>query len=134
MLLVTIYSGGQLDIRVIYFLMISLFFIFIYSQKMLKIFENKTLVKIGQSSYFLYLIHENIGILIIYSLAKYFLPLGFILPLILIFALVVFSNLFTSKIDKPISNFLKTKTIKHERPTLSGVDEKPIGYKVARLK
>jgi peptidoglycan/LPS O-acetylase OafA/YrhL len=106
-----VYSGYQLHVKLIYCLMSALFFIFIYSPKTLKIFEHKILTNVGQSSYFLYLIHENIGVLIIYSVGQYFLPLGFILPLILIFALAVLSNLFTSKVDKKINSWLKRKVI-----------------------
>ena len=121
LILFTIYSDPYLNVRLTSILLISLFFIFIYSKKMLSIFENKTLVNIGQSSYFLYLIHENIGVLIIYSIGQYFLPLGFILPLILIFAFVVLSNLFTSKIDRKINNWIKMKTIKTQSRTLKEI-------------
>ncbi len=113
LLLYTIYTGVGLQARVIYIIMIFLFFLFIYSPKWIGIFENKVLTDIGKSSYFLYLIHENIGVLIIYSIGQYFLPAGFILPIALIVALVILSNLFTSKVDKKISNWLKKKVTEH---------------------
>jgi peptidoglycan/LPS O-acetylase OafA/YrhL len=112
LILFIVYSGLENKVRMISLLMIILFFAFIYIPKVLAPFENKTITSIGESSYFLYLIHENIGILIIYSFGSYFLPFGFILPVLLIITWIVLSNLYTLKIDKKINNWLKVKILK----------------------
>ncbi len=111
-ILYTIYSGYRTSVRLVYMLMISLFFIFIYFPSKLSLFENSKITNIGESSYFLYLIHQNIGVFIIYSLGQYILPNSFIMPIILIIGLSYLSILFTNKIDKPINNLLKKKIMK----------------------
>jgi peptidoglycan/LPS O-acetylase OafA/YrhL len=112
-ILYTIYSGVRLPVRLAYIFMISLFFVFIYLPEKLSIFENSKITNIGESSYFLYLIHENLGVFIIYTLGQYILPNSFIVPTILIIGLSYLSVLFTNKIDKPINNLLKKKITKH---------------------
>jgi peptidoglycan/LPS O-acetylase OafA/YrhL len=91
--------------------MIALFSIFVYFPNWLTIFENKLLSKIGISSYLLYLIHQNIGVIIIFTLGEYFLPLGFILPVLIIIVLIATSIFYTEKIDKKISFVLKNLII-----------------------
>ena len=86
--------------KIYLFLMIALFFCFAYIPNMLSFFEQESLTKVGESSYFLYLIHENIGIFIIYSIGQYFLPFGFVLPLLLIICFVIFSMYYTSNMEK----------------------------------
>ncbi|MFT4802873.1 MAG: peptidoglycan/LPS O-acetylase OafA/YrhL [Psychroserpens sp.] len=102
-----IYSGIRIPVRITYALMIILFIMFIFFPKRLSLLENSKLTSVGESSYFLYLIHENIGVIIIYNLGQYFLPNSFVLPVILIITLSYLSILFTKKVDKPINNMLK---------------------------
>jgi peptidoglycan/LPS O-acetylase OafA/YrhL len=109
LLVYTVYSGIHWDTSLIYIIMILLFFCFLFLPGGLKIFENKIITNIGESSYFLYLLYDIIGTLLIYLLAKHFLPVGFIFTLILIFMLIVFSNFFTFKIDRKIGKWLKSK-------------------------
>ena len=104
-----VYSGIHFETSLIYIIMISLFFCFLFLPDSLKFFENEIITDIGESSYFLYLIHDTIGTLLIFLLAKYFLPIGFVFTLILIFVLIVISNFFTFKIDRKIGRWLKTK-------------------------
>lgn len=106
LILSILYSGIELQVRLIYLLMILLFFSFIYFPKILSFLENKTMTNIGKSSYFLYLIHENLGVLCIYSFGGYFLPFGFILTLLVIFSLIFLSIFFTKKIDNKIQKAL----------------------------
>lgn len=106
-----IYAGVQFNVRVAYILIMLLFFAFIYFPKQLSLFENKTLTNIGESSYFTYLIHDDIGVLIIYSFGNLFLPYGYILPLLMIVLMIVLSKLYTDTIDSKISRWLKTKLI-----------------------
>lgn len=111
LLLYSFYSGIHFPVRLIYHAMFFLFFCFIYIPEKLIIFENKILTNIGESSYFLYLIHENIGMLLIYSFGVYFLRFGFIFTLSVILILIVLSHFYTVNIDKRINKWLKKKTI-----------------------
>jgi len=104
-----VYSGTHWDISLVYILMMLLFYCFVFLPGWLNIFENKVVTDIGESSYFLYLIHDTTGTLLIFLLAKYFLPVGFIFTLILILVLIVFSNFFTFQIDRKIAKWLKRK-------------------------
>lgn len=112
-LIYILYSGIHLPVRIVYLIMFLLFFCFIYFPDKLKIFEKKGLTNIGESSYFLYLIHENIGILMIYSIGKYFSPFSFVFTFLVIIVLIIFSNIYTIKIDKKINKWLKFMIIKH---------------------
>ncbi len=111
---ILVFYGGMnfsIAVKIIYVSMIALFSIFVYFPNWLTIFENKLLSKIGISSYFLYLIHQNIGVIIIFTLGEYFLPLGFILPVLIIIVLIATSIFYTEKIDKKISFVLKNLII-----------------------
>ncbi len=102
-----LYFGFQWEIRLIYLLMFILFSCFIYYPDKLSFFKNRIMVNIGVSSYFLYLIHENIGVFIIHSLGHYFSPFYIILPILLILSLITFSILYTKKIDNKLNRYLK---------------------------
>lgn len=104
-----LYSGVILPIRIIFLVMISAFLIFIYYPEKLSFLERPVLLKIGIASYFLYLIHENLGVLIINTIGPYFLPNTPVLPILLIIGFSYLSILFTTKIDQPIGNWLKSK-------------------------
>jgi peptidoglycan/LPS O-acetylase OafA/YrhL len=112
LLLFTVHCGIDAEVKFIYVLMLLLFFLFIYRPRYLHFLENKPLTKIGEASYFLYLIHESIGVLIIYLIGSYFLPYGFVLPALLIIALIVISIAYTTTIEKKISRWLKARIIK----------------------
>ncbi len=106
-----VFQGVTKTEKALLILMIALFFCFVYIPNVLSFLEHKSLTKAGESSYFLYLIHENIGILIIYSIGQYFLPFGFILPLLLIICFVSLCIYYTSNIEKKIGDWLKLKII-----------------------
>ncbi|MEI6264586.1 MAG: acyltransferase family protein [Sphingobacteriia bacterium] len=97
--------------KVFLLIMVAMFFCFVYIPNMLSFLEHQSLTKVGESSYFIYLIHENIGILIIYSIGQYFMPFGFILPFLLILCFVRLCFYYTSNIEKKIGDWLKLKII-----------------------
>lgn len=103
-----LYSADVLVVRVLYALMISLFFVFIYAPRFLGFLTTPVITKIGTSSYFLYLIHQNIGVLAINKFAGYFEPFGFVCTILLIVGLIAFSIWFTEKVEKKFSGMLKT--------------------------
>ncbi|WP_163407775.1 acyltransferase family protein [Flavobacterium ajazii] len=86
--------------------MFGLFFLFVYYPETLSFFENRIVVKIGFCSYFLYLIHENIGVAWIRRIVHYFYPYSFIAPLLIIVFMIGFSILYTQKVESKIIKFL----------------------------
>jgi peptidoglycan/LPS O-acetylase OafA/YrhL len=104
-----IYSGVKLEERVIFIIMILLFLCFIYYPDKLSFLENKYILKIGVASYFLYLIHEHIAILIIHSWGVYFYPLSFVLPILLAVIITILSIWYTDYIDFRINAYLKKR-------------------------
>ncbi len=113
-LLLSIFSGVKLEVRFIYMAMFILFYCFVYYPDKFFIFENKILTTIGICSYFLYLIHENIGVFLINKLGHYFLPAGFIFPLLLMGILILISWQYTEKVDSKINKLLKKSIpVKH---------------------
>ena len=99
---------------VLIFCFLLLFIALIYYPKAIRFLENKILLKIGISSYFLYLIHENIGVLMIYKYGEFLKSYEFIFPLVLTIFLILISIFYTYYTDKKINNYLK-KTFLKER-------------------
>lgn len=92
-----------LDLRLCFYY----FFTFLYKPSWIAIFGKKIISDVGESSYFLYLIHENIGILLIFILGQYLMPYGYVFPLLIITLFILFSVLFTTRLDKPINQRLR---------------------------
>lgn len=109
LMVVEIYNAPHIPIKIAILLMFLLFFLFIYFPRTLIVFEAKPLRKVGESSYFLYLIHQNIGLFIIVNFGSYFLPYGFILPLLISLLFIWISVLYTYEIEKKINCWLKLK-------------------------
>lgn len=89
-----------------------LFFCFIYSPGWLKFFENKFFVSIGVSSYFLYLIHEYIGVVWIRNIVTFFYPNSFLAPVLVIIVMILFSIFYNQKIESKIIKYLNTILLK----------------------
>lgn len=109
LLIFTIYSGIYLQARFIILGMFLVFIIFIYHPKIISFMEHRFMIRIGECSYFLYLIHENIGILCIFSFGSYFLSFDIFFTLFIIVILIVCSYIFTTKIEIPLGRWLKYK-------------------------
>lgn len=92
--------------------MFILFFCFVYYPKFLQFLENVFFVKIGVASYFLYLIHEYIGIVSIKNIVPFFYPYSFIAPVLMIIIMVILSILYTKKIEAKISKYLYNRLFK----------------------
>lgn len=92
--------------------MISLFVAFIYFPNTISFFKNKRLAKIGLCSYFLYLIHEPIGILIINTFGGKKYASAFILPLLLIFILIIISIYYYENIEKKMAKVCRKILLK----------------------
>ena len=108
LLLFQIYGSYSEPLKLgLIFLFLFLFIALIYYPKLINFLENRILMKIGVSSYFLYLIHENIGVLTINKYSGFFTNYEFLFSLILIFIFVIVSIAYTSTIDKWINRLLK---------------------------
>lgn len=107
-LMAEFYLLYQLDSDYIVFWIISsfylLFYFFIYNK--LDFISNKILIFLGSISYSLYLIHENIGIGLIYWLKKIADVQLFYLP-ITIMLVVILASFITFYIEKPAMNWIR---------------------------
>lgn len=110
--LIQLLSTQVYESRKMVVIILTLFSLFIFNQKMIHILDNKLLVKIGVSSYFLYLIHEPIGVLMINKLGNYLQDYTFLTPLTVIGILIYFSILFHKRIEIRCINFLKIHLLK----------------------
>lgn len=106
-----LFVGRNYQEKIIFVGMFALFFVFIYYPKYLTVLEMPPITKTGVSSYFLYLIHEKVGVFIIITVGSYFLPYGFVLPIIIIIIFTLVSFWFTYKLDKKINRYLKSKLL-----------------------
>ena len=90
-----------------YSLMFGLFFCFIYYPGILGFLKNRFIVDIGISSYFLYLIHEYIGVVFIKKIVALFYPYSFVAPLLIVIVMITFSIFYTKYIETKLSTHLK---------------------------
>jgi peptidoglycan/LPS O-acetylase OafA/YrhL len=74
-------------------LMFALFLLMIYQQKYLSFLENALLTRIGVISYSIYLIHEDIGVLLINKYGKYLGNWSPLSPFIIMVAVICFAEL-----------------------------------------
>jgi len=89
---------------------ICLFLVMIYNPVKISFLNNKIFNSIGISSYFLYLIHENIGVFLIHKniFELNFSP--FLPPILIVFMFIIFSIFCTKYIEERIITFLKSHT------------------------
>jgi peptidoglycan/LPS O-acetylase OafA/YrhL len=96
------------------FIFLILFGALIYFSKIISFLENPNLLKIGISSYFLYLIHENIGVLIISKYGVFFKGFEFVVYIAVIVLMIVVSVFYTYIIDNKLNKFLKNRLLMRE--------------------
>ncbi|MCG2611256.1 acyltransferase [Flavobacterium sp. SM15] len=92
--------------------MYLMFLLFLYKPSSLSFLNVKWMSKIGVSSYFLYLIHEYIGVLILNKSAHYFKTYSFIAPILVIFFFIGISIFYSINIEKRIASGLKKYLLK----------------------
>jgi peptidoglycan/LPS O-acetylase OafA/YrhL len=108
--LVQLYFAIFISTRITNICMLILFAIFIYFPNLISFVDNKLFNKIGVSSYFLYLIHQSIGLILIEKFGKYIFPHSCIFPILLICLFVIISIVYTIKLETPFIKALKTKS------------------------
>ena len=88
-------------------LFVLLFFLMVYYPKSISFLNNKFLNAVGVSSYFLYLIHENLGVFLIHKNLLALERFYFLQPIYLILLIIALSVLFTTYIESYVIRFLK---------------------------
>lgn len=99
------WQDSRLLVLIIFFIL--LFFLMIYYQKSISFLDNKLLNTIGVSSYFLYLIHENIGVFLIHKNLLTTDSFYFFQPVFIIVFLIIVSVLFSKYVESNVIQFLK---------------------------
>jgi len=102
------YFSISTPIRLFYLFTFISFYLLIYFENLVSFLEVPLLSSIGESSYFLYLIHENIGIYFIFNSGKFNINVGIYIALVVSFLLVFCSYIFTRDIEKKVISYLKT--------------------------
>jgi len=90
--------------RLVFVLMIIIFLLFVYRQQYLAFMKYRLIARIGVISYTLYLIHQNIGVLLINKLSGSIQSpvLLKLIPIGVIAILVVFAELIYRAYEKPV--------------------------------
>jgi len=93
------------------FIMVLLFLGFIFYSKQLSFIVFQPITNIGVASYSLYLIHENIGVLLINKYAFLLGKYDYFFPVFVILLMIFFSLFSFKYIEKPIGAYLKKRMI-----------------------
>lgn len=89
-----------------YAFMIGLFLLLIYRQSWLRLLDNRLFRRIGVISYTAYLIHENVGVVLIHAYGR---TLGAFSPFIVTALVLVFSECSFRWYEQPLSQLLKRR-------------------------
>jgi peptidoglycan/LPS O-acetylase OafA/YrhL len=106
-ILILLLNNEEWKVQLIILIMIGIFLIFILYPPFSNWFDYKIITDIGLASYTLYLIHENIGVLLINRFAGYWGRFDFLFPVLVIVIFIVFSLLSYKSIETPINRLLK---------------------------
>jgi peptidoglycan/LPS O-acetylase OafA/YrhL len=101
------YNYQNIILLLFFGMFILLFLVMIYKPKIISFLDNKLLQSIGASSYFLYLIHENIGVLLIYKFVFGSNLFSIISVLIIVSILITASYFYFKLVEVPIIKKLK---------------------------
>ena len=108
-----IYFIGDNTLRILLLAVIVLFLILVYRESWLSFLRLKGVVWIGLVSYPLYLLHENIGIILINRVGDITNYIGAVyLPVVIAIVMVIGSSLIFKFYERPIASYLKAKILK----------------------
>jgi peptidoglycan/LPS O-acetylase OafA/YrhL len=108
-----VYFIGDNTLRILLLAVIVLFLILVYRESWLSFLRLKGVVWIGLVSYPLYLLHENIGIILINRIGEITNRIGAAyLPFIIAIVMLVVSSLIFKFYERPITSYLKSKIFK----------------------
>ncbi len=106
-----IFTNFATHIMLFTILCVFIFYSFLYNQKLLKFLTGSIIQKIGIASYSIYLIHQNIGILIINKFHLIFGKANFILPILITIIFCSAGLIIYKYFEKPFGNYLRNKLI-----------------------
>ncbi len=106
------YPGN--GVRLAFLLMITLFLLFIYKPQYLSFLKNRFIARIGVTSYTIYLIHQNVGVLLINKLSVYTQSpvLLKMIPVVVIVTAIAFAELLYRLYEKPVMKKLTALLVK----------------------
>lgn len=106
-----VYDSSGIKMRLVVASMFFMFLLFIYAPRYLSFLKFKLFSRIGLVSYSFYLIHENMGVLFIHNYASILGNQQGLFPLVLIVLFSTFSVLLYTRVEKPLSAYLKKKIL-----------------------
>ncbi len=109
----TILQGSEWQILLFCVIMYILFLIFIYRPVYISLLGSRYAVKLGIATYSVYLLHENIGVLIINKFSFYFKNLNWLIGILLIGLFFFFGILIYRYVEQPIGQKLRRYLIKN---------------------
>ncbi|NBW35230.1 MAG: acyltransferase [Cytophagia bacterium] len=101
-------------LRIMLLAFVSCFLIFVYKPKVLAFLTNKFVLWVGLISYPVYLLHQNIGLILINRMATFDTLLSFkkYFPLMAIFVILAMSGLIYLFYERPIGKALKNRLLR----------------------
>lgn len=108
-----LFSNFETHIVVFTVFCILIFYCFLYNQKILGFLTNSIMQKIGISSYAIYLLHQNMGILIINKVYINFGNVSLFVPILIMIGFSIAGVLIYKYFEKPFGLFLKNKLSKN---------------------
>jgi peptidoglycan/LPS O-acetylase OafA/YrhL len=110
------YFLGNYPLRFAFVIILVLFLALIYRREWIGFLRLPLLVQIGVASYPLYLLHENIGVILIRRLSNYVPSNAIILVPTVMLSLIGFSRVVYYYYEWPVLSILKKKLIQNRNP------------------
>lgn len=101
------FTTKSIDIKLFLLVSIIIWIVFLYRNHWFDFLNGNMMMKLGRSSYSVYLIHQMIGVLVIIYLSPFFGNYNWLIPLGLIVAFFGFGLLSFEYLEKPISKILQ---------------------------
>jgi len=111
------------QLQLLYLLMLLLFYCMVYKESVLSFLDKPFLRRVGALSYSVYLIHDQLGLLLIRKLGPYLGKWSPIMPLIVIGLAIGFGELSFRLYEKRVSAFLKKVLFKPAAPPVKAAVE-----------
>ncbi len=102
---------------------VGLFIIFLTRPQLIHFLSYKPIAIVGMASYSLYLLHEDIGVLLINKYGSYWGQFDFLFPIFVIFLLILLSLLNYNFIEKPIYKIIHKRLNKNKPDKLQVVNK-----------
>lgn len=106
---VALHSSKHWQSRILVAGMIALFLLFIYRPEYLSFLSKSIFTSIGAASYFIYLIHEYIGVVLIHKSSALVQFPQFMAPVILIAGFVLLGLAYSNTIERRVTLYLRNK-------------------------